>query len=375
MAITFSNIQSHENTHFVLKPGLNFILGEGNNIGKSAIFNVLIDIATPGKSPNWLSRIIRNGCYKASATFEFETDGQKERVIAWFSLTRPGVANLFFEQYIGEEPPVRLTECPQSLIDALGLAVVPEQGLINFNSADSTQLLSRATNESDSIISHIMTDSRVELLKDNAANLSRDVVTDYKVLNGRIQATNDVLTNMEYNYAVDEFFKAFDSLRAAAKLADAVPKEDLETLLRKPKASEEDLATLLSVYNLASCLEPIDEMPAAVDTTALKRAETVKRLLELVDPDDLKQLRKKPPDRTVLTKARKIYFVAKMVSDTLEELKAIREETAKLETIRREMSEISAYLRANTERVVCPVKGEVLFTNENCIPVGDGFTL
>lgn len=375
VSITFNNIQSHENTHFVLKPGLNFILGEGNNIGKSAIFNVLIDIASNNRSPNWLSRIVRNGTYHASATFEFDSDGARERVVAWFHITKPGCASLFFEQSFDGGTPVRLTACPQSLIDALGLAVVPEQGLINFNSADSTQLLSKSTNESDSIISHIMTDSRVETMKTNAAALSRDVVTDYRILNGRIDATNEILKTMEYNPAVDEFFDSYPFLQAAAEVADAVPRELLEQI--KPgKALDLDALEKLSVmWAVASSLQHVVDMPPEVDTSPLERAAIIKSILEVVEPADLKMLKKPAPDIMELNRIRTIYSVSKSVEAIVSQLELLKEYDQQLRTLSEEKAHIMTYLRENTEKVVCPVKGEVLFTNENCIPVGDGFTL
>lgn len=43
--IIFHNIQSHEHTEFCLKPGMNFILADDNNVGKSTIFKVLTRIA------------------------------------------------------------------------------------------------------------------------------------------------------------------------------------------------------------------------------------------------------------------------------------------------------------------------------------------
>ena len=375
VSIQFSNIQSHEDTRFVLKPGLNCILGEGNNIGKSAIFNLLMDMANNYKSPGWIARLIRNGTNRAFAAFDFDTDGQRERVVVWLQLTKPGAATMFFEQSFDGGEPVRLTDCPQSLLDALGIAVTPDSGIINFNSADSTQLLSKASSESDAVISHVMMDERTERLKEQAADLSRTVVSDYRDLYSKVEAMHGILSSMSYNQVVDEFYAREEWLSSAVAVADAVPKEDMDVLAKTSATAEKDSEAIESLFNVLFALEPACDMPECKGEDYLRVAGSAKAILEVVTPEDLKELRRPIPKEHDLNNILRIYKVAKKLREILDLVREFVEAGSAIASLEEDMTKITEELRVNTERVMCPVKGEVLFSSEYCIPVGDGLTL
>lgn len=366
--VLFQNIQSHENTTFVLKPGINFILADGNNVGKSTIFKVLSRLAVaPNINSSKLFSLLRYGCNEALAAFKY--DGG--RVVAKITKYDREAAKVFFEHVHADGEITRSVYCPSSLLDALGIVVSEQGNIINFNDANSVQLISEVSPEADTIITHVMLDSRVESIKRVMSVLGREVSSDLKRLEASAEAYSDTVNNLEYLPIVDEFFDMKSKLEVVCRLGDGMP--NISTHNCNLPSSQEFSA----VGNLLSMISNIPVgifSPVGVPEDYKKYAaifEVVKKLEPLQHITDEGMVAS--PD--YLGYLKQGYFVASTLLSVVRGVEQVQSYQNRLGLLESELHNISHLLSSMSKRVVCPVKGEVLYTDEKCIPYSDRFAL
>lgn len=373
--IEFVNIQSHEHTRFCLEPGLNFILAEDNNVGKSTIFKVLmcamqwpkVDSVTPNE-------LVRGGCSSAHATFTVEGTAYT------FWLFREGTqVRAFFETRYSDGAISRSNEAPAELRDAFDIVLGDDGQVLNFNDADSVQLIVQDTAKNDEVLARVLVDANVETVKENAMKLASQIQQDYKLLQARHESAVYAVSTMHYCDAVDTFKSDYPLMNSASRVLDTieVPCLSLRAIPNPPvMKSVEQIQSALALYRELreiSCLESkksvtLKEEEITECGTAVKVLGILERLVHSV------------PDRQVggmsleLDKVSRALSVLTRLTEVLAKMANAANAAARSVTNDKEIKELEAELAASSVKVICPVKGEVLFTDEKCIPVGNGPT-
>lgn len=370
--IEFINIQSHEHTKFHLGPGLNFILAEDNNVGKSTIFKVLmcamrlpqIDAVDPNE-------LIRGGCSMAKAIFSFDNVTHT----LWMFREPRGTARTFFETVDADGTTTRSLSAPADLVDAFDIVKSEDGKVINFNDADSVQLVVEDTPKNDEVLSKVLIEMRVETIKENAIRLSREIAQDYKVVFGKNDMAKRSLEQMHYCSAVPTFKEEYDILRAGCSVLDLI-EAPAQELLKLPPAP--DVATLNQVETALYTVERLVRVPVItaptkqVDMNALD--ETFRSLDVLVALSKVQDSVCAPiPAKalTNLTTTEHAVSVLQSVSNALAAMSRAFNSGARADSIHREIQEIKKDIAEACPRVQCPIKGEVFYTDEKCIPVDD----
>lgn len=361
--IRFNNLQSHENTEFILKPGLNFILADDNNVGKSAIFKVLMTIAkAPNVSPRKLDRLIRVGCSKASASFRY----RDELVVAWFIRENGVAARLFFEHTDGLGDTTRGITCPTSLLDALGIVVDANGELVNFNDADSVQLISQSSNVADNIITSVMHDPRVDRMKDNSAQLLRDIQNDLKLIDVKIEGAEATLKNVTYNTAIDEFMEMKEVIYAACRVSDdAVHLESYK--------ADVDIGLFETMGRVLESCSMFQELKPEGLTSLDKSTKSVYRILQDLSVVNFESLCSDTSSVINLDKAKQVRNVLFKLQDASKSCVNLLSLGKKLKSLLLEENEVISTLSrsSSVKGVTCPVKGKVLYAGETCIPISE----
>lgn len=363
VAIIFANLQSHELTRFSLKPGINFILAEDNNVGKSTIFKVLQAVArAPASNGVKIDRLIRTGTDKAYAAFSFDN----EKVVAWFLRgNTPGASKVFFEHVDSSGGTSRYVTCPACLLDALGIVLGPNDDVVNFNDADSVQLISRNTVEADAIISRVMQDDRIEHVKQNMYRFSKDLVVDDKDLTARCDTSERLLTTMTYIDSVDEFNERQSVLESLCRVCDAVADISFE----HPAVPAENVLHIVGL--LTSLCTGLQEYVQVSSRAIHDLPETIRATGDVIGClRSVDWMKLQPPVTTSadLDRMGQLYRVARQLSivhgccDTMQSI------SRSLQTKERELMELSDTLASMSRDVVCPIKGRVYYTDEKCIP-------
>lgn len=366
--IQLHNIQSHENTKFTLKPGLNLILSSGNNVGKSTIFKALMFAANMPYFKNAdVFELIRYGCNEAYISFKFETNS------ATLWLFRDGKsARAFFE--LPGIPAVRTLECPKFLIENLDFIYSSDKKVLNFSDADSVQLIVRDSSYNDEVLSRILIDSDVERIKDNAQSLYREVVQDYHLEKELRDNLSSVIETLNYNDIVDIFNSEYQVLRAAAEVYDTVVgNTDLSVFTKHPAEVEiQDLSTIFRIltilYRIVDALslnEVVREVPD------LKELSCINGILRSFSEVDIDTLTVSPAVTTQQVDGmRRAIGVIQTLEESLKHAVFANLASKDLEKFKSERKSIIATLRSSYRTVKCPVRGEV-FYGETCVPVSD----
>lgn len=359
--IRFSNIQSHENTSFTLEPGLNFILANDNNVGKSTIFKVLMTIAkAPDVTPARLKTLLRIGCTKAYAAFDY-SDG---RVVAWIQKDDNRVPHLFFEHIDNSGETIRSLSAPKSLIDALGIVIDKEGNLVNFNDADSVQLISKRSAEADSILTSVILDATVEQVKGNLYRFNKDLESEVKIMTVKKEDAEEALTRLTYNVMVDDYFDNLPLLQAMCALCDDMPVVDGISTEHNLEETEKLQSCRNLLSDLSSCLPDITSYDTILSESVQVYADILRedlhdKVIGFLRLEDLKgymeDLRVFRDIIGVISKASKCAWMV------VDQRIAIERGTSAMLTIREDISRQSM-------TVDCPVKGKVLFSDEKCIP-------
>lgn len=359
--IAFSNIQSHEYTEFSLKPGLNFILAEDNNVGKSTIFKVLTTIAkAPSNGGSKIDSLIRTGTSTAYASFTY--DG--ERVVAWlYRGQTPGASKMFFEYSDASGVASRHLECPESLLDALGIVRGSNNDIINFNDADSVQLISKNSVESDAIIAKVMEDRRIEMVKTNVYRLSTEMTNDDHSVSARCDTAEHLLSEMCYVETVDEFNDSYEELEALCKLCDAIP--PIET----PKGvscAEGDIFEMKALLHLCQCVEGAQRLSGEVKSLTADE-EVQANLLKGLSSVDFSALYTKIPPASDIDRLKAEVNSVAVLRNASIGCRAIAHLNATINMQEAALRGLHSDLRKYTKDVVCPIKGRVYYTDEKCI--------
>ncbi len=371
VTIQLSNIQSHENTKFTLKPGLNFILAEDNNVGKSTIFKVLTAVAkAPKVSIPKLKALMRVGCLSAYAAFTY-SDGQ---VIAWFKReSEDATPKMFFEHTFDDGSITRGMACPTSLLDALGIVLDEENEVINFNDADSVQLISKVSTEADKVLTHVILDAHVELIKDNLGRFYRELESDERVIGARLEEAQAQVKKLDYNPLVDEFFNQEDELYALCRACDILePIGHLEFL---GKSEVEEAAQFIEesrpIVQFIKDLSEVDfellERGVVVEDDLMMCA-SILRKFEGIDWDALVGNAFTRANLVNMRKMRSCVLKFRDAAEAATRLLRLQQECAVKE---KELARLKVELEQLMPVADCPVKGRVFYSDEGCVPCGD----
>lgn len=373
ISIEFVNIQSHEHTKFSLRPGLNFILAEDNNVGKSTIFKVLLcAMQLPKVSGSDIDELIRGGCTQARATFRYE----RVECTLWLFRGQGQASRAFFETDHGDGVPTRGLSAPASLRDAFDIVSTEDGSVVNFNDADSVQLIVQDTPKNDEVLSKVLIDLKVDAIKANAVKLGQQIQQDYRVVKSKLDDVTTVLSTMQYVEAVDSFKQDKTLLSAACRVADSIcdPCSKLEVAgplpdmlgiksvraalriyeglydLTIPDSSLLNAATPELFDNLGHCLDMLKCLDVAsgcaepgVLQVKQQHIDNAKRALDVL---------------LSLTRASNSLSVALVAARDMDRLAS-------------ERARVHAKLKEIAPCVVCPVKGEVYYSDEKCVSCGD----
>lgn len=361
--VLFQNIQSHENTRFVLKPGMNFILADGNNVGKSTIFKVLSRIAkAPNINSNKLLPLIRYGKSEALAAFKFDN----ESVVARFTKYDREAAKVFFEHTHADGEITRSAFCPKSLLDALGIVVGENGEIINFNDANSVQLISEVSADADTVITHVMLDANIESVKQNIYMLGREVNMDLKTIGAQVDTAENIVKDLTYKPAVAEFNEDRAKLEAACRVCDYGLVEISTT---KTVPSAEEMAT---VKRTLDCVSAVDRLLKVSNQTVgdcnLRYGMQLVQLLQKFDSIDFSVLHGAVISSEDLQNCKRLYSVVSKMLSAVRSAESLNTSSKRLLKAVTEKQSVFREIESHSVEVVCPVKGRVAYTDEKCVP-------
>ena len=365
VALTFCNIQSHKFTQFTIEPGVNFILSTQNNAGKSTIFDTLRTIVSaPNVTSGKIDKLIRNDSVKAyvSATYTVEEE-KEETVIAWFIRGEQGreASKLFFE-YRVDGLVSRHVECPKNLVDALGIVRDKEGFALNFNDADSVQLIAKSSVTADSIITRVMLDESVEQIKDNCRSLTKDISADYNDLKSRMDTSKNILCKLEYVPSVDEFEASREELYAFCKAADA-----LLPALELDDSELPDVEELELFHRVTNMMAPCMDLPE--ENHDLSELELFMRVTNMLSP--ALELDDDCSSEDDLNELKQWMGYANLFGNIYKQLVLFEKLTDEYNEAMGEVRKIKVEMARKLPVVQCPVKGDVYYTAEKCIPCSD----
>lgn len=369
LSVLMCNIQSHAETSFVLKPGFNIIVSPGNNVGKSTIFKALRCVV---ESPNPfmdLRELLREGCSQGYVAFVYGD----WKVVYWLVRkdTVAGVVAGFFEVTDPDGEVTREVRCPKSLLDALGIVLASNGKPINFNDAAATQLLVRDNAETDEIISRILVDEKVETLKLGLLTSLQNATRDKKEFERELSYLTRDLQSMQRHESVDQFNRDYPLLECLCNVVDCKTADlDVRDCQLGPISMQADSIT--SLVRVAGKLEQApqigqenigielpSEFPAVMRVAhILANVETCEAIKPVFDTSDAEMVIK------VTGVLLKIILV---LQDCKDNMAILARSQAEKDTLIEE-------LRKTCTVVDCPVKGQVFYSNEGCISVGNGST-
>ena len=338
--LVFANLQSHEHTKFSLKPGLNFILADDNNVGKSTIFKVLSTLAcAPFSNGVKIDRLIRTGTNQAYAAFKY---GRKNVVARLYRGTTPGASKVFFE-VVESGVITRQDTMPPDLLDALGIVVGENSSAINFNDADSVQLISKSSSESDAIVTYIMQDQRVEKMKRNMVEFSRELYNDERIFTAQADTADGILKGLEYAVHADEFERDIDELEVLCRVLD----DNFMDMLALREWSQLGI----NVDSLKSVMHLLEQLPCSREIVDITR--------QAVAPSELEE-------------TYKLCILSKVFDEAWQTLVTLHESLVLLDNALDELHGIQLKIAEIAETVDCPVRGKVFYTDEKCVSYFDG---
>ncbi len=371
--IEFVNIQSHEHTRFQLHPGLNFILAEDNNVGKSTIFKVILcAMHLPQTANTDLNELVRGGCSQARATFRYEDT----TCTLWMFRDGERTIRSFFETSQNGGQAVRSLGAPDSLREALDIVTGQDGQVVNFNDADTVQLIVQDTPKNDEVLSKVLIDLRVDQVKGNLYKLGQQIQQDYRMVQSKLDDVTQIMSTMHYVPTVDEFRDEEAMLSAACRVADIVeePFEQLEDGPALPKQVEFDtLHAALRIYEGLSDVE-VNDPPIvnAVSPDLFEHIQTCLNILSKLEAIDMEAIQPLPniKPKHLENAGRGIRVLSSLetacgaLSFALNAQRELQQKDAERKTLLKKISEVA-------KRVVCPVKGEVYYSDDECVPCGD----
>lgn len=355
--IRMSNIQSHENTEFTIEPGLNVIFAAGNNVGKSAIFKALRNVAESPANTKGLGTLLRAKCSEGYVSFEFGDTC----IIYWLQRKTSGVVYGFFEIREANGEAIRTVKCPEDLLNALGIALDERGKVINFNDALAVQLLIADSVENDAIISRVLVDARVEDVKQGIISMAQCSSRDGEQLSREITYCQSVLAGLEYNSAVDSFREKEGQLETFASFLD----KGVPSFASRHDDIQGDMNMLAAVYSVCkACVATSGKDTSSVPDLPVESLMSFCRIASAVGLTAAVT-----ESMPVATAGIGISFMRILLS-SIHAAQNLRTSARNLEHLERERQEITDKLASNCEVVDCPMRGKVYYSNEKCISCG-----
>ena len=361
-------------TSFSLQPGLNFILADDNNVGKSTIFKILTFAARmPNVSNEDALEILRVQEDRGYASFKFDDD----HVILWLFRESANKVRFFFEQKDILGNSTRSLACPQKLLDALDIVRGDDGIPINFNDADSVQLVVQDTAKNDEVLSRVLVDLRVEDVRKNLQQLSKQIVQDYRYIKSKHDDTTHTLSSLHYNDAVDNFKDEEDTLNCAVRIMDTLDAgcnftcDEAEVIV--PEAEIEALTIASGILDKLEGINIVQlEQGRRIDIKGIPSIERAMQLYDLLDSIDCPVLSKLDsiPPQALSNAALAVKVLNNLVAASIS-LDKVYTLSKQDEQLSRELTSLKQELDSTYYKIQCPVKGDVYFSDEGCIPCND----
>ena len=371
--IEFVNIQSHEHTRFSLHPGLNFILAEDNNVGKSTIFKVLLcAMELPQVSASDVDELIRGGCTQACARFKYDD----VTCTLWLFRGEGKASRAFFELVTADGVSSRSLSAPSSLRDAFDIVSGDDGKVVNFNDADSVQLIVQDTPKNDEVLAKVLVDVKVDAIKANAIRLNQQIQQDYRMSKSKLDDVTTILSTMNYVIEVDDFKSEKRTLTAACSVADSICDTCLALEDLGPAPDLTDIKRLRSALNVVASLQEVTmtESPILriVDDKLFEHLKACLHVVSCLDAAvDAATVGVLNIQEKQLDNARRGIATLDTLTRAVASLSAMCNSARELQQLDGEKKRVLQKLRDIAPFVQCPVKGEVFFSDEKCISTGN----
>lgn len=375
--IELVNIQSHEHTVFSLHPGLNFILAEDNNVGKSTIFQVLMcAMELPQVPHEEISQLIRSRTMQARATFRFDTT----ICTLWLFRGDGSSPRAFFETDIGDGVVTRSMSAPASLREALDVITGADGKVVNFNDADSVQLIVQDTPKNDEVLAQVLVDVKVDNIKANSVRLRHQMQQDYIIAKSHYDDTTTILSTMRYVHEVDSFNDEEEVLAVACRVADSVCDviDSVDYGGRIVGGAELHVTRkALDLYNILDGIDiPAEPATEAISDDIIDTLDTgigtLNKLLSGLQECDVKVLNIQAAQ---ITKARQGISVLERLQSACVSAGFAQSAARDMHRLSSEKDSVLSKLGQITQRVRCPIKGEVFYSDDKCISCSDRLAL
>lgn len=368
VSFVFHNIQSHAHTEFSLHPGLNFILANDNNVGKSTIFKAItFAVRMPRYSYEEANELLRVGTSQGYMSASFDS----KQVVLWFFREAKDKIKVFFEIKSEGGTSTRSLDCPKDFLDALDIVKGTDGQAINFNDADSVQLIVQDTPKNDEVLARVLVDVRVENIKLNSQRLAKEVQADYRVVQEKYDYTTQTLASLTFNDSVAAFNEEKSQLMAMTAFADAM--EGKTDFLTAPK-----VITIMQLEQdsaIASFASAIPDFKMVEDTLLTSYKEESPQLHSMLDLlENLQQLGFLQADTGAVKGLLQLRTAAKVAQALTILTKAMyaglsaQDNVATFKHNKIEMTQIRNEIERRCTVVQCPVKGEVYYSEQECIP-------
>lgn len=377
VSIEFYNIQSHEHTRFSLKPGLNFILADDNNVGKTTIFSVLATVVKlPAITPVELQGLLRSGTMQGYASFIYGTN----RTVLWLNKDESGRVSAFFEASQCDElgiyvNPIRSLDAPKHLLSALDLVRGPDGEAMNINSADSVQLIVVDSPQNDKIISTVLVDLDIERIKQNSESLTKQIAQDARIISSQETDSAKILTTVKYNEMVDQFFQMEESLYKVASVVDILDTCVLTEDGATSSTALNNLDRLDKIFDVLSALDSVHVLAPGISEESKKSLERLDKLyvaLSSLSDIDFTSLDKSYVPTSEIDRLECLYSVLSQLNMILNHLASSRTWDFKMRKGQGDAIRTEKQLSKVAKVVKCPVQGRVYYDGQGCVPASDG---
>lgn len=369
--IELLNIQCHQHTVFSLKPGLNFILSNDNNVGKSTIFKVLTFISKmPNVTGQDSSELLRVGEQRGYASFKFDD----KHIVLWIFKDGDKMRT-FFEINDADGVVTRAVSCPAKLLEALDIIRGDDGTPINFNDADSVQLVVQDTPKNDEVLSRVLVDVKVEAIKQNMHQLSKQIVQDYRYATHNLEDVDMLVSTLQYNSDVDLFNEEKSMLNVLVQVVDSMSEgcAGIGKGTEKLYPSLEELtmlSRLMEVYSVLSSLtfESICANVPNISEDKPCMSAALGLLGELVRVDLSVIGKSNILPSSIISNMQRGLDVLSKLNSILYSVEKVCKFSSDLDRNFKEQRDIYMELNRECEIIECPVKGSVYFSDEKCIP-------
>ena len=369
--VSLSNSQSHQQTMFSLEPGLNFILADDNNVGKSTIFKLLSFMTrVPNVQNSESLEILRVGEVQGYASFKFD----EEHIILWLFRDEGDRIRVFFESRDGFGGATRSVSCPKKLLEALDIIACENDAPLNFNDADSVQLVVQDTNKNDEVLARVLIDLKVEGIRVNLRQLSKQVVQDYRFYNSKLEDTKHTLSSLHYNDSVDSFKDEEEQLNYAGQVVDALtstlpslPLLEAGVLGITDNSLMSNALLVLNALTELAQVSSVPELPFTSEELESRQKElSILRSLAGIDTSGLGKA--KVIADSIFDNMQEAIATLDQLMRCAKMLEKFHQLLKQIVYLHEQQEKIEAELTQLCQVVQCPMKGKVYYSDEKCIP-------